>query len=89
MNEYLESQDVHANKFIKVKNYLANPDLFKNRRRGMFPPYIISLDDYNCVRSASGLEKVSLNKDEFLVHKYKTEQNVFSDKKLCCPMVLL
>lgn len=82
LNEYLESQDVHANKFIKVKNYLANPDLFKNRRRGMFPPYIISLDDYNCVRSASGLEKVSLNKDEFLVHKYKTEQNVFSDKKI-------
>ena len=82
LNEYLESQDVHVNKFIKVKNYLANPDLFKNRRRGMFPPYIISLDDYNCVRSASGLEKVSLNKDEFLVHKYKTEQNVFSDKKI-------
>lgn len=82
LNEYLESQDVHANKFIKVKNYLANPDLFKNRRRRMFPPYIISLDDYNCVRSASGLEKVSLNKDEFLVHKYKTEQNVFSDKKI-------
>lgn len=82
LNEYLESQDVHANKFIKVKNYLANPDLFKNRRRGMFPPYIISLDDYNCVRSASGLEKVSLNKDEFLVHKYKTEQNAFSDKKI-------
>lgn len=82
LNEYLESQDVHANKFIKVKNYLANPDLFKNRRRGMFPPYIISLDDYNCVRSASGLENVSLNKDEFLVHKYKTEQNVFSDKKI-------
>ena len=28
LNEYLESQDVHVNKFIKVKNYLANPDLF-------------------------------------------------------------
>ncbi|MDO4338600.1 MAG: ABC transporter permease [Eubacteriales bacterium] len=82
LSEYLESQDIHADKFIKVKNYLADPDLFKNRRRGMFPPYIISLDDYNRIRAESGLKQVSLNRDEFLVHKHKTEQNVFLDKKL-------
>ena len=79
---YLENQGIKVESLVKVNNYIADKEQFKNRRRGTFPPYIISLSDYNLARKMSGLETVELENDQFIVHKYKTEKKSYDDEKV-------
>lgn len=77
LNHYLEEYYVEIQETAVISNYIADPDLFSNRRRGTFPPYVISLSDYNNARRISGVEEVALSEGKFLVHKYKTEKNAY------------
>lgn len=80
ISKYLLEQNIKIDKMVKIENYLAEPNLFMNRKRGTFPPYVISLSEYNQARIMSGLSKVDLQEGEFLVHKHKTEQKSYESE---------
>ncbi len=77
LEDYLGEYNVKIQDAAVISNYIADPATFLNRKRGTFPPYIISLRDYNDARRISGLGEVALSEGEFLVHKYKTEKDAF------------
>lgn len=52
IGEYLSEKNIKINQLAKIENYLSEPDLFMNRKRGTFPPYVISLSEYNQARNA-------------------------------------
>lgn len=80
IQEYLLDQGITIKEMVKIENYIADSKLFMNRKRGTFPPYLITLSDYNHAREISGLQMVNLQEGEFLVHKHKTERNSYIDE---------
>lgn len=80
IGKYLSEQNIETDKMVKIENYLAEPASFMNRKRGTFPPYVISLSEYNQARKISGLPEANLPEGEFLVHKHKTEQKSYKSE---------
>lgn len=74
--EFLKYRNIKIDKALEFTSYFISRDDFKRRNKYQFPILVLSLSDYNYLRSMNNLDSVQLGIDEFT-----TQWNALADPK--------
>lgn len=76
---YINENKYHIKDQHTINKYFINKNDFYKRKKGLFPPFVISLSDYNYLRKMVGANKIELDNNKFAIHANKT---IYNSKKV-------